>query len=490
MEIPAKKGFYSIVLAGYLGLLGCGGGGSVSRPPPSVSQTVSLVNEVDIHYAATLQNVAQATRTITHNGAPTGTTTITFSPYLETLENMEKGEWGFKLTGGNLSDTDTVEVPNYEPTSDFSSLETNLNEIHEGSSKTFNLETLLSDKNPEDTVPLNSAKSLDGKTSVSVDSYNLTITATEAPGAYRVEVNYGSDEGGHGSRVIAGQILAVPDQIAFTSFREDENTGRSNFDIYRINEDGTSEKRLTTHSYPYSAYMPAWSPDGTQIAFIQNHEGNTLTDFSLYVIDADGGNERRVSPDVGIGFHNPVWCSNGRIVVTYINFDLGVSGTARINPDGSGFSSVLEEPFFGNTIGTTSPTCSPDGSEIAFSTLRDGNGEIYVMRADGSNQRNLTNSPFAEFQPSWSPDGSQILFYSDRDDGGNHIYVMSSDGSNVKRLTTSGSNVDAVWSSDGSRIVFIRDFQVWLMNPDGSGLVQLTSPGVEEGDGYPSWRPR
>jgi hypothetical protein len=167
MEIPAKKGFYSILLAGCLGLTGCGGGGSVPQPPqPSLSQTVSLVNDVDIHYVATLQNVAQATRTITHNGAQTGTTSITFSPYDETLHDMEKGEWGFELKSGNLSDTDSLTIPNYNPASDFSSLQTSLNQRYEGSSKTFNLGSLISDKNPEDRpVALTGSRSLDGKTS-------------------------------------------------------------------------------------------------------------------------------------------------------------------------------------------------------------------------------------------------------------------------------------------------------------------------------------
>ncbi len=205
MEIPAKKGFYSIVLAGYLGLLGCGGGGSVSRPPqPSVSQTVSLVNDVDIDYAATLLNVAQATRTITHNGAQIGTTTITFSPYDENLNDMEKGEYRFDLTAGGVSDTDLLTIPNYAPISNFDSLETNLSE---GSSRTFNLESLISDKNPEDIpIPLVSAKTLKGGIETSISGHILTITSTGALGPYQVEVTYGSEEGGLAKKAIQGNV--------------------------------------------------------------------------------------------------------------------------------------------------------------------------------------------------------------------------------------------------------------------------------------------
>ncbi len=71
---------------------------------------------------------------------------------------------------------------------------------------------------------------------------------------------------------------------------------------------------------------------------------------------------------------------------------------------------------------------------IAFFSLRDGNGEMYVMNADGSNQTNLTNNPADDYNQVWSPDGRQIAFVSGQ--GGNgEIYVMNADGSNQINLT-------------------------------------------------------
>jgi hypothetical protein len=158
------------LLAGCLSLTGCGGG-SGPQPPaqPGLTQTVALVDDVDIKYHAELRNLSQATRTITHDGVETATATISYSPYNETLEDREKGMWGFELKSGALSDTDSVTVPNYDPTSNFpSSLE--VNQRYEGSSQTLDLESLISDKNPEDRpVPITEAKSLDGKTSVCID---------------------------------------------------------------------------------------------------------------------------------------------------------------------------------------------------------------------------------------------------------------------------------------------------------------------------------
>jgi hypothetical protein len=74
-------------------------------------------------------------------------------------------------------------------------------------------------------------------------------------------------------------------------------------------------------------------------------------------------------------------------------------------------------------------------TKIAFVSNRDGNFEIYVMNADGSKQKRLTNNPGFDGVPSWSPDGKEIAFASDRDR--NHeIYVMNADGSAQKRLTS------------------------------------------------------
>jgi hypothetical protein len=119
--------------------------------------------------------------------------------------------------------------------------------------------------------------------------------------------------------------------------------------------------------------------------------------------------------------------------------------------------------------GDLAPVWSPEGTRIAFESLRDGNSEIYVMDADGSNQINLTRQEADDHAPSWSPDGKLIAFESLRD-GARELYVMSSDGSEGARLTNGpGLSVAPHWDIDGSEIIFSRIPD----DSNGDGVVDL-----------------
>ena len=125
---------------------------------------------------------------------------------------------------------------------------------------------------------------------------------------------------------------------------------------------------------------------------------------------------------------------------------------------------------------------------IVFTSLRDGNAEIYVMDADGGNQVNLTNHPAHDAGPDWSPDGTKIAFESDRNGDRTQIYVMAADGKNVIRLTDGPrgkSHPD--WSPDGDKIAFsVGDFEDYIavMDADGRNREVLEDRARE-----PSWSP-
>jgi len=141
--------------------------------------------------------------------------------------------------------------------------------------------------------------------------------------------------------------------------------------------DGGNQRNLTNNSSADG--LPAWSPDGRQIAFRSDRDGNS----DIYVMDLDGGNQRNLTN----------------------------------NSSADGF-----------------PAWSPDGGQIAFHSDRDGNRDIYVMDSDSSSPRRLTNNSSSDGYPVWSPDGRQIAFRSDHN-GNPEIYVMGADGSNPRRLT-------------------------------------------------------
>lgn len=114
------------------------------------------------------------------------------------------------------------------------------------------------------------------------------------------------------------------------------------------------------------------------------------------------------------------------------------------------------------------------GGRIAFVTTRDGKGEIYVMKGDGSGPTRITNDPAEDLEPWWSPDGSRIAFSSYRG-GAANVFTMAADGSDIKQLTDDPFvKGGAHWSPDGSRLAIYSFRQpsqgtIWVMKADGSG---------------------
>ena len=113
----------------------------------------------------------------------------------------------------------------------------------------------------------------------------------------------------------------------------------------------------------------------------------------------------------------------------------------------------------------------PSG-RIAFVSFRGGQQEIYVVDAEGGDQRNLTNNGAADFDPDFSPDGSRIVFTSNRG-GSADTYIMNADGSDVRRLTTGTGGISAKWSPDGSQIAFSRGGRLLLIDEDGRNLTTV-----------------
>ena len=213
--------------------------------------------------------------------------------------------------------------------------------------------------------------------------------------------------------------------------------------------------------------------------YIVNHsdKGLTLIEPCRDIEDAEGRGIAHIFAEI----HNleGEWISNtcerdvalapGEVVWVAVQIDIRESAGPGRYPFAVVFGAVGEE--------------APPPARIAFTSTRDGNGEIYVMDADGSNQTRLTDDLAPDSSPAWSPDGTRIAFTSDRSGVGNTgIYVMNPDGIGEADLGAAGCCPS--WSPDGRQIAFQKfgdDWHIYIMNADGSNQTPLTT-GVS-----PSW---
>jgi Tol biopolymer transport system component len=236
---------------------------------------------------------------------------------------------------------------------------------------------------------------------------------------------------------------------------------------------------------PYASQFSQASGHGLHGA-IAFHRGATFNgDFEIYVMNADGNNVTQVTHN-DINEFDPIWSPNGK----HLGFGRcqATCDVVVINADGSGERVLINDGF---------PSAwSPNGKRIAFASSRDGDDEVFIMNADGSEVTQVTYNEFVrDFPTDWSPDGKRILFQSDRD-GNTEFYVMNVNGTGVTRLTDNPASDEgdrAGWSPNGKRIVFSSrrdgdDLDLFVMNADGSGVTQLTRNDFIEDDD-PVWSP-
>ncbi len=161
-----------------------------------------------------------------------------------------------------------------------------------------------------------------------------------------------------------------------------------------------------------------------------------------------------------------------------------------MNADGSGQTRLTFDDGLDD-----SPSWSPDGLQIAFTSRRHGNSEIYVMDADGANQRRLTVHDSSDWHPRWSPLGDRIAFTSTRD-GSTEVYTVSPDGGTTERVTGQRGDWEAraSWSPDGSQMAFFQSDKdrrwiggITVADGDGGNAARLTFN--RHFDNEPTWSP-
>src|SRR5438105_3303908 len=293
-------------------------------------------------------------------------------------------------------------------------------------------------------------------------------------------------------------------KLVFTSTRQDDG----GIKLWTMNADGSNPTQLTFESdrgpalpsyVPMSDGGAKWSPDGTKIAFRSNRDYDDAQRYTIYIMNYQSRNVQRLLLNqlaglcAGIGDFD--WSPDGsKFALTVISGENSCqapfsTNIYTANTDGSGLVRLTNDV----NVSNSSPTWSPDGSQIAFLS---GDGDrgytnIHVMSADGSNRRQILSS--YSWTAHWSPDGSKILFAYAR-----QVYTIKPDGTDLRQLTRPPTYYSfGRWSPDGRRIAVVRDVQnygggnaIFVMDTDGNGEQNISNHVIKTtGDGGVDWQP-
>ena len=203
-----------------------------------------------------------------------------------------------------------------------------------------------------------------------------------------------------GGKSAAADIYVVPEIIVASS-----RAGPGKFQLYAAERSNLAQLTKLTPDTG-SASDPAFSPDGSRIAFVSQRDGNA----EIYVMNADGSGSTRVTNDP-LTDGRPAFTPDGQVIVFHSSRTAGKQQIWAVNVDGTGLTQLTRDSV------NASPTVSPDGQTIAYVSTRNKDGDIWLMGRDGSNQRQFTRSPQQhESEPRFLRDGT-LAYLVERREG-------------------------------------------------------------------------
>lgn len=216
-----------------------------------------------------------------------------------------------------------------------------------------------------------------------------------------------------------------------------------------------------------------------RIAYIEETGTGKSKVSRLKVMDADGENARTIT-EVSGSIFSPAWSPDGSRIAYAVQREKSYPIIYVQNVSGGGASVVT--PYAGSNL---SPSFSPDGSKILFSSSFEGSADIYQINSGGGGLKKLISWPSSEVQPSYAPDGQSFVFVSDKA-GFNkpQIFRYEFGSGRVSQVSRGGYATSPQLSNDGSQIAFLSGRTAAIMNANGAVTANLGNTGIDEAPSF------
>ena len=283
-------------------------------------------------------------------------------------------------------------------------------------------------------------------------------------------------------------VTSVDAQVTYSFVPN--SSGAHMFDIYEVSQDG-SQHQVLLKATDVGFNQSDWTADGKVMAIWGWHNPTTI---SIYTYNTETEALTRLTEQKHIYDMFPHWNASGDKIVFTRQYLLEQDRNEiwTMNADGSEAMKIVDG---------YAASWSPDGKQLVFSQVTDGNEDLYTCHSDGSNIAKVLDSQSNESFPMWSPDGQWIMFQQflspegETDLNSFEICVLNVQTGEVKGLTQNDYfDSSARWSPDGSKIAFLSqangvdDFEIYVMNADGTGVKQVTRTAVGSYATFPAWR--